>query len=165
MFTPSTLDICWTRWTPAMARYSNQQPDSMAIRGIVPRKRSRKIIGSLTCRESHQSIAPLTLVLRLHAGRRFSRSHGRGLSQDDAPSPNERTRSGAIWFRTSGLPRNSVLRRLRTLAWELEGSLDKGNSIICTTLPEPARRLQLTCWHWDHNKLGELISAAPRLSA
>ena len=56
------------------------------------------------------------------------------------------------------------------VAWELEESLDKGNAIICMglpggpgnlILPEPARRLQLQWWLWDHNKLGELISSAP----
>jgi hypothetical protein len=54
--------------------------------------------------------------------------------------------------------------------WELEESINKGNAIICMglpngpgtlTLPEPARRLKLP-WHlWDHNRLAQLIDAAP----
>jgi hypothetical protein len=56
------------------------------------------------------------------------------------------------------------------VTWELEESIDKGNTIICMgfkdgpdrlTLPEPARRLKLEWWAWDYNKLTELIAAAP----
>jgi hypothetical protein len=54
--------------------------------------------------------------------------------------------------------------------WELEESVDKGNAIICMglpnvtgslVLPEPARRLKLPWYSWDHNRLAELIEAAP----
>jgi len=54
--------------------------------------------------------------------------------------------------------------------WELEESIDKGNTIICMglpngpdklTLPEPARRLKLSWYVWDHEHLGRLIAAAP----
>ncbi len=55
------------------------------------------------------------------------------------------------------------------VAWELEESIDKGNAIICMglangpsqlTLPEPARRLKLPWYSWDHNLLARLIAAA-----
>lgn len=54
--------------------------------------------------------------------------------------------------------------------WELEESLDKGNTIICMglpsgldrlTLPEPARRLKLDWYKWDIQLLHTLITAAP----
>lgn len=54
--------------------------------------------------------------------------------------------------------------------WELEESLDKGSQIICMglpgvtqaiTLPEPARRLKLPWYVWNHDHLGRLIAAAP----
>ncbi|MGY3610458.1 MULTISPECIES: TIR domain-containing protein [unclassified Bradyrhizobium] len=53
--------------------------------------------------------------------------------------------------------------------WELEESIDKGNEIICMglpngpsnlRLPEPARRLNLQWWFWDHNRLARLIADA-----
>jgi hypothetical protein len=53
--------------------------------------------------------------------------------------------------------------------WELEESIDKGNSIICVglpgvtealTLPEPARRLKLPWYTWDIDHLNRLIAAA-----
>jgi hypothetical protein len=56
------------------------------------------------------------------------------------------------------------------VAWELEESLDKGNAIICMglpngprelTLPEPAKRLKLPWYVWDHNLLARLIAAQP----
>jgi MTH538 TIR-like domain (DUF1863) len=56
------------------------------------------------------------------------------------------------------------------VAWELEESINKGNEIICMglsrgasqlTLPEPARRLKLPWYLWDHNLLARLIAAAP----
>ena len=61
-----------------------------------------------------------------------------------------------------------LTHRSQWVDWELEESLDKGSAIICMglpngpnelRLPEPARRLKW--WHWDHNKLGQLIAAAP----
>lgn len=54
--------------------------------------------------------------------------------------------------------------------WELEESINKGNTIICMgfsggpnqlTLPEPAKRLNLPWYLWDHNLLARLIAAAP----
>lgn len=54
--------------------------------------------------------------------------------------------------------------------WELEESIAKGSQIICMglpngppnlRLPEPARRLNLPWYFWDHNQLGRLIDAAP----
>jgi hypothetical protein len=54
--------------------------------------------------------------------------------------------------------------------WELEESISKGSAIICMglpngpdrlTLPEPARRLDLPWYLWDHNLLARLIAAAP----
>lgn len=54
--------------------------------------------------------------------------------------------------------------------WELEESLEKGSEIICMglpgvtqaiTLPEPARRLKLPWYVWNHEHLGRLIAAAP----
>lgn len=56
------------------------------------------------------------------------------------------------------------------VSWELEESISKGNTIICMgfkdgpsqlTLPEPARRLKLRWWLWDHERLAQLIEAAP----
>lgn len=56
------------------------------------------------------------------------------------------------------------------VTWELEESIDKGNAIICMglpngpgtlTLPEPARRLKLPWYSWDHNLLARLIAEAP----
>ena len=56
------------------------------------------------------------------------------------------------------------------VSWELDESIDKGNSIICMglpngpdrlTLPEPAQRLKLEWWLWDHDRLAQLIKAAP----
>lgn len=53
--------------------------------------------------------------------------------------------------------------------WELEESLDKGNTIIAMglpngpgtlTLPEPLRRLKMTWWLWDLNRLTTMIDAA-----
>jgi hypothetical protein len=54
--------------------------------------------------------------------------------------------------------------------WELEESIDKGSAIVCMglpgvtgtlTLPEPARRLKLAWYLWDHNLLSSLIRNAP----
>jgi hypothetical protein len=54
--------------------------------------------------------------------------------------------------------------------WELEESISKGSAIICMgipnsppilLLPEPARRLKLACYAWDHNHLARLIDNAP----
>jgi hypothetical protein len=54
--------------------------------------------------------------------------------------------------------------------WELEESIDKGSAIICMglpsgpptlKLPEPARRLKLDWWVWDHDRLAWLIDSAP----
>jgi hypothetical protein len=54
--------------------------------------------------------------------------------------------------------------------WELEESVTKGSQIICMglpngpanlKLPEPARRLQLPWYLWDHNQLAQLIDSAP----
>lgn len=54
--------------------------------------------------------------------------------------------------------------------WELEESLNKGNTIICMGLPngpqniylpEPARRLHLPWYFWDINLLQRLIDEAP----
>jgi hypothetical protein len=65
---------------------------------------------------------------------------------------------------------STITHRSQWVDWELEESVNKGNSIICMglpngpaqlALPEPVRRLKLGWWIWDHNKLGELISAAP----
>jgi hypothetical protein len=56
------------------------------------------------------------------------------------------------------------------VTWELEESIDKGSSIICMgfkdgpgllTLPEPARRLKLPWYSWDHDALYRMIAAAP----
>lgn len=56
------------------------------------------------------------------------------------------------------------------VTWELEESIDKGNSIIAMSFkdgpsqlpfPEPIARLKLPVWRWDHNHLAELINAAP----
>jgi MTH538 TIR-like domain (DUF1863) len=56
------------------------------------------------------------------------------------------------------------------VAWELEESISKGSTIICMgfsngpnelTLPEPAKRLNLPWYLWDHNLLARLIAAAP----
>jgi MTH538 TIR-like domain (DUF1863) len=56
------------------------------------------------------------------------------------------------------------------VTWELEESIDKGNALIAMglkdgpstlVLPEPLSRLKITWWLWDHNKLAELIKAAP----
>lgn len=56
------------------------------------------------------------------------------------------------------------------VTWELEESIDKGNSIICMgfkdgpeqlTLPEPAQRLKLPWYFWNHEDLAQLIEAAP----
>lgn len=55
------------------------------------------------------------------------------------------------------------------VSWELEESIDKGNSIICMgvpghpqqlTLPRPARDLKLQWYPWDHENLAQLIRAA-----
>jgi hypothetical protein len=65
---------------------------------------------------------------------------------------------------------SAITHKSQWVDWELEESLNKGNAIICMglpggpeniLLPEPARRLKLGWWLWDHNKLGELIAAAP----
>jgi hypothetical protein len=54
--------------------------------------------------------------------------------------------------------------------WELEESIDKGSNIICMglpsgpgslTLPEPARRLKLPWYTWDHQLLARLIANSP----
>jgi hypothetical protein len=56
------------------------------------------------------------------------------------------------------------------VTWELEESITKGNEIICMgfkdgpqnlILPEPAKRLKLGWWAWDHNRLYDMIEAAP----
>lgn len=58
----------------------------------------------------------------------------------------------------------------RWVGWELEESIDKGNTIICMglpdgpdrlTLPEPCRRLKFGWWRWDLDKLKRLIDEAP----
>lgn len=55
------------------------------------------------------------------------------------------------------------------VAWELEESINKGNSIICMglpngpdkiQLPEPAKRLGIAWYLWDHNHLSSLIREA-----
>lgn len=65
---------------------------------------------------------------------------------------------------------SAITHQSQWVAWELEESIDKGSAIICMglpngpgqlTLPEPARRLKLTWWLWDYQKLGEHIAAAP----
>jgi hypothetical protein len=65
---------------------------------------------------------------------------------------------------------SAITHQSQWVDWEIEESITKGNAIICMglpegprelTLPEPARRLKLVWWLWDHNKLGELIAAAP----
>jgi MTH538 TIR-like domain (DUF1863) len=54
--------------------------------------------------------------------------------------------------------------------WELEESIDKGNTIICMglpgvinaiTLPNAAKRLKLPWYRWDIEHLNRLIKAAP----
>ena len=54
--------------------------------------------------------------------------------------------------------------------WELEESIEKGSAIICMglpngpetiRLPEPAKRLMLPWYRWDHNHLARLIDNAP----
>lgn len=56
------------------------------------------------------------------------------------------------------------------VTWELEESINKGSTIICMgfsngpnqlTLPEPAKRLNLPWYFWDHDLLARLIAAAP----
>ena len=56
------------------------------------------------------------------------------------------------------------------VTWELEESIDKGNTIICMglpgiadslTLPEPARQLKLPWYLWDIDHLNRLIESAP----
>jgi hypothetical protein len=56
------------------------------------------------------------------------------------------------------------------VTWELEESIEKGNAIICMgfkdgptslVLPEPASRLKLRWWFWDHDHAHRLISEAP----
>lgn len=56
------------------------------------------------------------------------------------------------------------------VSWELEESIDKGNSIICMglpggpdkiRLPEPAARLKLPWYAWDLNELTKQIGSAP----
>lgn len=58
----------------------------------------------------------------------------------------------------------------RWVDWELEESLDKGNTIICMgfkdgpdrlTLPEPARRLRMPWYRWDIDWLYQKIEEAP----
>jgi hypothetical protein len=58
------------------------------------------------------------------------------------------------------------------VTWELEESLENGNSIICMALkglrgsfvlPEPARRLKLPLWEWDYEWLDKLVDD-PRLN-
>lgn len=56
------------------------------------------------------------------------------------------------------------------VSWELEESIDKGNSIICMglpggpgkiRLPEPAVRLKLPWYEWDLNELTKQIGSSP----
>jgi hypothetical protein len=56
------------------------------------------------------------------------------------------------------------------VTWELDESIDKGNTIICMgfpggpnqiVLPEPARRLKLPWYFWNLDYLNRLIRDAP----
>jgi hypothetical protein len=56
------------------------------------------------------------------------------------------------------------------VTWELDESIDKGNTIIgmglpggptTLSLPEPMRRLKLPWYVWDYNHLARMIESAP----
>lgn len=65
---------------------------------------------------------------------------------------------------------NSLTYTSDWVAWELEESFDKENTVILMglpgapgqlVLPEPARRRHMKWWLWDPNHLQQLIDAAP----
>lgn len=65
---------------------------------------------------------------------------------------------------------NSMTHTSEWVAWELEESFAKGNTVILMglpgapnqlALPEPARRLSMKWWLWDPTYLQQLIDAAP----